>query len=114
MSEQSQNPINFTERAAERVGELMAKDEREALSLRVYVEGGGCSGFRYGFQLDEALNEDDFSIVTDDVTMLVDSLSYQYLLGSTVDYIDDLMGARFVVSNPNANSTCGCGASFSI
>jgi len=108
------SPIDFTERAAERVGELMQNDDRDALNLRVYVEGGGCSGFRYGFQLDDAVNEDDFSVVQSEITMLVDSLSYQYLLGATVDYVDDLMGARFVVSNPNANSTCGCGASFSV
>jgi len=84
------------------------------LTLRVFVQGGGCSGFQYGFQLDDSRNEDDLSVDREDVTMLVDALSFQYLQGSTVDYVDDLMGARFVVSNPNANSTCGCGASFGI
>lgn len=107
-------PISFTDRAADRVSELMRDDQRPDLNLRVFVQGGGCSGFQYGFQLDDAQNEDDFSVETSDVTMLVDSLSFQYLMGSTVDFVDDLMGARFVVSNPNANSTCGCGASFSI
>jgi len=107
-------PINFTDSAAQRVGELIADDDRDGLMLRVFVQGGGCSGFQYGFQLDDSRNEDDLSVDQSDVTMLVDALSFQYLQGSTVDYIDDLIGARFVVSNPNANSTCGCGASFGI
>jgi len=107
-------PINFTDSAAQRVGELIANDDRDGLMLRVFVQGGGCSGFQYGFQLDDSRNEDDLGVDQSDVTMLVDALSFQYLQGSTVDYVDDLMGARFVVSNPNANSTCGCGASFGI
>lgn len=107
-------PINFSDSAARRVGELIDGDERDGLMLRVFVQGGGCSGFQYGFQLDDSRNEDDLSVDREDVTMLVDALSFQYLQGSTVDYVDDLMGARFVVSNPNANSTCGCGASFGI
>ncbi len=107
-------PIDFTENAAKRVGELIQGDGRDGLMLRVFVQGGGCSGFQYGFQLDDSRNEDDLSVDREDVTMLIDALSLQYLQGSTVDYIDDLIGARFVVSNPNANSTCGCGASFGI
>lgn len=107
-------PIDFTDSAAQRVGELITGDGRDGLMLRVFVQGGGCSGFQYGFQLDDSRNEDDLSVDREDITMLVDALSLQYLQGSTVDYIDDLIGARFVVTNPNANSTCGCGASFGI
>lgn len=107
-------PMDFTASAAQRVGELINGDGRDGLMLRVFVQGGGCSGFQYGFQLDDSRNEDDLSVDREDITMLVDALSLQYLQGSTVDYIDDLIGARFVVTNPNANSTCGCGASFGI
>lgn len=109
----SKDPISLSDRAAERIGEL--KNSEDAVSaLRVYVEGGGCSGFQYGFQLDTNRNEDDVEINKSDNRLWVDSLSLQYLEGSTVDYVDDLMGARFVVTNPNASGTCGCGASFSV
>ena len=117
MTEQ-QEPISLSAAAAARINELK-KTEQSApdgadSALRVYVQGGGCSGFQYGFQLDPARNDDDIAVHTDDECLVIDALSLQYLEGSTVDYIDDLMGARFVVTNPNASGTCGCGASFSI
>lgn len=111
---QTDDPIKLSDRAAQRIGELKLTDEDAGKALRVYVEGGGCSGFQYGFQLDTDQNDDDVAVMNDNHCLLVDSLSLQYLEGSTVDYIDDLMGARFVVSNPNASGTCGCGASFSV
>lgn len=104
-------PINVSPSAAERVLELMSDAN---IGLRVYVEGGGCSGFQYGFQLENEQGGDDIVIKSNGVTLLVDSLSAQYLAGAEVDYLDDLMGARFLVNNPNANTTCGCGSSFSI
>ena len=82
--------------------------------LRVYVQGGGCSGFQYGFQFEEQKEEDDHEFERDGVKLLVDSMSFQYLMGSEIDFIDDLMGTRFVVSNPNAATTCGCGSSFAV
>ena len=107
-------PIQFTDSAARKVGELVAKESNANLKLRVYIEGGGCSGFQYGFELAEAANEDDTVIENEGATLLVDPLSFQYLVGSEVDYRSDLMGSRFVVNNPNAVTTCGCGASFGI
>lgn len=106
--------IGFTESAANKVRELIEEEENAQLKLRVYVTGGGCSGFQYGFTFDEALNDDDTTVEKDGVTMVVDSLSYQYLVGATVDYLEGLEGARFAVNNPNATTTCGCGSSFSI
>lgn len=106
--------IVLTNGAARKIGELIAKDGNPALMLRVYIEGGGCSGFQYGFELASDANDDDTVVENAGVKMLVDALSYQYLMGSEVDYKEDLMGARFVVSNPNASTTCGCGASFGI
>ena len=85
-----------------------------ALKLRVYIQGGGCSGFQYGFEFDEGCSEDDFAIVTDGVTLLVDPLSLQYLAGAEVDYSESLQGAQFVIRNPNAKTTCGCGSSFTV
>ncbi len=111
---QSPFPIDFTDAAASKVKALVEEEENEQLKLRVYVTGGGCSGFQYGFTFDEALNEDDTRVEKQGVSMVVDSLSYQYLVGSTVDYLEGLEGSRFVVSNPNAATTCGCGSSFSI
>ncbi len=84
------------------------------VGLRVYIEGGGCSGFQYGFQLESKTQEDDIVIQSNGVTLLIDSMSAQYLMGAEVDYLDDLMGARFLVNNPNASTTCGCGSSFAI
>ena len=103
--------LAISESAAQRVEELMSASD---IGLRVYVEGGGCSGFQYGFQLESEQQDDDFVIEQNGITMLIDSLSIQYLMGAEVDYLDDLMGARFLINNPNATTTCGCGSSFSI
>lgn len=103
-----------TESAAAKVKALLADEESSDLKLRVFVEGGGCSGFQYGFTFDELQADDDAVIEKDGIKVLVDSLSYQYLLGSTVDYQEGLEGSRFVVTNPNAETTCGCGSSFSV
>ena len=107
-------PLVFTDAAASKVSELIAEEQNPELKLRVFVTGGGCSGFQYGFTFDEAVNEDDTQITAQDVTVLVDPLSYQYLVGAEVDYREGLEGSQFVVNNPNATSTCGCGASFTI
>jgi len=107
------NPIIFTDSAAAKVGELIAEEGNDNLKLRVYVSGGGCSGFQYGFTFDEEINEDDTSIVNGGVTVLIDSMSIQYLAGAEVDYKEDVSGAQFVIRNPNAKTTCGCGSSFS-
>ena len=106
-------PLNFTTAAAAKVRELVQEEGNAALALRVYIQGGGCSGFQYGFEFDENRAEDDFAIVTDGVTLLVDPLSLQYLIGAQVDYTESLHGAQFVIRNPNAKTTCGCGSSFS-
>jgi iron-sulfur cluster insertion protein len=107
-------PLNFTGAAAAKVRELISEEGNAALALRVYIQGGGCSGFQYGFEFDENRAEDDVAIDTDDVTLLVDPLSLQYLMGSEVDYTESLQGAQFVIRNPNAKTTCGCGSSFSM
>lgn len=106
--------MTFTDRAAAKVRELRDEEGNPALKLRVYITGGGCSGFSYGFTFDEQVKEDDTVVENGGVTLLVDAMSIQYLTGSEVDYDQGLMGARFVVQNPNATSTCGCGSSFSI
>ena len=108
------DPLVFTDAAALKVKNLIEEEGNPDLKLRVYVTGGGCSGFQYGFTFDEALADDDTTIEKDGVLLLVDPMSYQYLVGSTVDYSEGLQGAQFVVTNPNASSTCGCGSSFSI
>lgn len=110
----SVSPIQFSDRAAAKVRELRDEEDNPALKLRVYITGGGCSGFSYGFSFDETQADDDTVIEKDGVTLLVDPMSIQYLTGSQVDYEQELMGSRFVVTNPNATSTCGCGSSFSI
>ena len=107
-------PLQFTTAAAAKVRELIAEEGNAALKLRVYIQGGGCSGFQYGFEFDEGQNEDDLPIVTDGVTLLVDPLSLQYLRDATVDYTESLTGAQFVIRNPNAKTTCGCGSSFTV
>ena len=107
-------PLQFTAAAAAKVRELIAEEGNAALKLRVYIQGGGCSGFQYGFEFDEGQNEDDLPIVTDGVTLLVDPLSLQYLIGAQVDYSESLAGAQFVIRNPNAKTTCGCGSSFTV
>ena len=105
--------LDFTAAAAAKVRELIREEGNPALKLRVYIQGGGCSGFQYGFEFDEQQNEDDFAVATDEVTLLVAPLSLQYLVGAQVDYTESLHGAQFVIRNPNAKTTCGCGSSFS-
>jgi iron-sulfur cluster insertion protein len=104
----------FTEAAARKVRELMTEEGNPDLKLRVYIQGGGCSGFQYGFGFEEAVQEDDLAVVTDGVTLIVDPISLQYLEGSEVDYSESLTGAQFVIRNPNAKTTCGCGSSFAV
>jgi iron-sulfur cluster insertion protein len=106
-------PIVFTDAAAAKVKDLLAEEGNPRLKLRVFVQGGGCSGFQYGFSFDEVVNDDDTTVAKEGVQLLIDPMSYQYLLGAEIDYKDDLEGAQFVIRNPNANSTCGCGSSFS-
>jgi iron-sulfur cluster insertion protein len=106
-------PIIFTDSAAAKVADLIAEEGNTALKLRVFVQGGGCSGFQYGFTFDEDINEDDTEFEKNGVTLLVDSMSYQYLVGAEIDYKEDINGSQFVIKNPNATTTCGCGSSFS-
>lgn len=107
------DPIIFTDSAAAKVSELIAEEGNDNLKLRVYVSGGGCSGFQYGFTFDEEVHEDDTRVVNGGVTVVIDSMSIQYLTGAEIDYKEDLSGAQFVIRNPNATTTCGCGSSFS-
>jgi iron-sulfur cluster insertion protein len=106
--------MTLTESAVVKLHDIIAEENNPNIKLRVFVQGGGCSGFSYGFTLDEAVNEDDFEQDYRGVKVLVDSMSWQYLVGSTINYRDDLMGASFVIDNPQATTTCGCGSSFSI
>jgi iron-sulfur cluster assembly accessory protein len=106
--------LGLSARAVHKVRELISEEGNAALKLRVYVTGGGCSGFQYGFSFDEDVAEDDTTVEKDGVVVLIDPMSYQYLVGAEVDYTEGLEGSRFVVLNPNASTTCGCGASFSI
>jgi iron-sulfur cluster insertion protein len=106
--------IVLTDAAARKVQELILEERNPELKLRVYISGGGCSGFQYGFSFDEERAEDDIAVENDGVTLLVDPLSFQYLMGAEVDYSESLQGAQFVIRNPNASTTCGCGSSFSI
>lgn len=105
-------PHPFSDAAAAKVKELLADENNPELKLRVFVQGGGCSGFQYGFTFDETVNDDDTTIVKEGVELLVDPMSFQYLVGAEIDYKDDLDGAQFVIRNPNAATTCGCGSSF--
>ena len=107
-------PINFSDKAASRVKVLIEEEENNNLMLRVFITGGGCSGFQYGFTFDESENEGDIKILNNGVTLIIDPMSLQYLVGGTVDYTEGLEGSRFFVDNPNATTTCGCGASFSV
>ncbi|MEY3669292.1 MAG: iron-sulfur cluster insertion protein ErpA [Burkholderiaceae bacterium] len=107
-------PLIFTESAAGKVKALIEEEGNPELKLRVFVQGGGCSGFQYGFTFDEAVNEDDTTMEKNGVQLLIDSMSYQYLVGAEIDYKEDLEGAQFVIKNPNATTTCGCGSSFSV
>lgn len=106
--------MELTDRAAGRVRELIEGEGNSELKLRVFIHGGGCSGFQYGFNLESAANDDDLRVDRDGVTVLVDPMSLQYLMGAEIDYRDDLQGARFIVNNPNASTTCGCGSSFGV
>ncbi len=108
------NEIRLSANAIQKVRSLVADEGNSSLKLRVYITGGGCSGFQYGFSFDEVIGEDDMVIEREGVTAIIDAMSYQYLMGSEVDYSEGLEGSRFVVNNPNATTTCGCGASFSI
>ncbi len=107
-------PIIFTDSAASKVGEMIAEEGNDNLKLRVYISGGGCSGFQYSFTFDEQVNDDDTRVEKVGVTVLVDSMSIQYLHGAEIDYKEDISGAQFVIRNPNATTTCGCGSSFSV
>lgn len=107
-------PLVFTQAAAGKVRELIAEEGNPDLKLRVYISGGGCSGFQYGFTFDEERADDDFAVDRDGVTLLVDPLSLQYLSGAEIDYSESLTGAQFVIRNPNAKTTCGCGSSFAV
>ena len=107
-------PLVFTDSAASKVKELVDEEGNPELKLRVFVQGGGCSGFQYGFTFDEVINDDDTQMNKNGVTLLIDAMSLQYLAGAEIDYKDDLSGAQFVIKNPNASTTCGCGSSFSV
>ena len=109
---QMPDPLVFTDSAAAKVAELIAEEGNPDLKLRVFVQGGGCSGFQYGFTFDEIANEDDTVLNKNGVSLLIDAMSYQYLVGAEIDYTEGLEGAQFVIKNPNASSTCGCGSSF--
>jgi iron-sulfur cluster insertion protein len=106
-------PLKLTDSAAEKIKQLIAEENNPDLMLRVFVSGGGCSGFQYGFTFEERANEDDTRVEKNGVTLLIDPLSFQYLTGAEIDYREDLNGAQFVIKNPNARTTCGCGSSFS-
>ncbi|MBA2492078.1 MAG: iron-sulfur cluster insertion protein ErpA [Gammaproteobacteria bacterium] len=106
-------PINFTDAAAQKVKELIDEESNDQLKLRVFISGGGCSGFQYGFTFDETVQEGDTHVEKGGVTLLVDPMSFQYLVGAEIDYTEGLEGAQFVIRNPNATTTCGCGSSFS-
>jgi iron-sulfur cluster insertion protein len=108
------NTIVFSDKAAAKVHELVTDEENPELKLRVFVTGGGCSGFQYGFTFDELVADDDTQIEKSGVKLIIDSMSYQYLAGSVVDYTEGLDGSKFIIDNPNAETTCGCGSSFSI
>lgn len=114
-AEAEQNsPVLFSDSAAVKVRELIEDEGNAALKLRIYITGGGCSGFQYGFTFDENINDGDTVVEKEGVKLLIDPMSYQYLLGAEIDYKDDLEGSHFVIRNPNAQTTCGCGSSFSV
>ncbi|MEX2124037.1 MAG: iron-sulfur cluster insertion protein ErpA [Woeseia sp.] len=107
-------PVVFTDAAAKKVNELIQDEDNPALKLRVFISGGGCSGFQYGFTFDEKIEDGDSRIENQGVTLVIDPMSVQYLMGAEIDYKEDLQGAQFVIRNPNASTTCGCGSSFSV
>jgi len=106
--------VRFSDTAAKKVKSLIEEENNSNLKLRIYISGGGCSGFQYGFSFDEKVGEGDVTVENDGVTLVIDPMSYQYLIGAEVDYTEGLEGAQFVVNNPNATTTCGCGSSFSV
>jgi iron-sulfur cluster insertion protein len=106
--------ITITESAKSKIKDLLLEENNPSLSLRTFVQGGGCSGFSYGFTFDEITNEDDFEIPVDEFKVLIDAMSMQYLSGAEIDYKEDLMGSSFNIKNPNATTTCGCGSSFGV
>ena len=107
-------PIVFTDAAANKVSELIEEEDNPELKLRVFISGGGCSGFQYGFTFDEKIEEGDSQVTNQGVTLIVDPMSVQYLMGAEIDYKEDLQGAQFIIRNPNAATTCGCGSSFTV
>jgi iron-sulfur cluster insertion protein len=112
MLETAESTVSLSDRAARRIAKILSA-EPGGTALRISVSGGGCSGFQYGFTFDEIVNDDDTSMEKNGVTLLIDAMSLQYLAGAEIDYKDDLQGAQFVIKNPNATTTCGCGSSFS-
>lgn len=114
ITEQVEEPLSFTDAAARKVRELIDDEQNEALMLRVFISGGGCSGFQYGFTFDEGIGEGDVVVERNGVKLLIDPMSVQYLQGAEIDYTEGLEGAQFVIRNPNAATTCGCGSSFSV
>ena len=113
MSDDIPSPINFTDAAANKVRDLIVEEGDDQLKLRVFITGGGCSGFQYGFTFEDEVNEGDTEVENGGVTLLIDPTSYQYLVGAEIDYSDGIEGSQFVIRNPNATTTCGCGSSFS-
>ena len=111
---QANSALLFTDSAASKVKQLIEEEGNNNLNLRVFISGGGCSGFQYGFTFDESVNEDDTVMEKNGVKLLVDAMSFQYLIGAEIDYLEDLQGAQFIIKNPGATSTCGCGSSFSV
>ncbi|QCI20359.1 iron-sulfur cluster insertion protein ErpA [Buchnera aphidicola (Brachycaudus cardui)] len=114
MEIKSNNYLNFTDKAAQKIKDLIKIQKNNNLKLRIYINGGGCSGFQYQFIFDEKINKDDIIISKSGVALIVDPISLQYLYGGKIDYLENLEGSKFIVSNPNAKNTCGCGSSFSI
>jgi iron-sulfur cluster insertion protein len=114
LAEDMPAPLIFTDSAADKVKQLVDEEGNPDLKLRVFVQGGGCSGFQYGFTFDELINDDDTQMTKNGVTLLIDAMSLQYLGGAEIDYKEDLQGAQFVIKNPNATTTCGCGSSFAV
>jgi iron-sulfur cluster insertion protein len=108
------SPLKVSESAARKVRELIEQEQNPDLKLRIFIQGGGCSGFQYGFTFDDAVNDDDTRVEKEGVTLLIDPLSFQYLVGAEIDYQEGIEGAQFVLKNPNAKTTCGCGSSFSV
>jgi iron-sulfur cluster insertion protein len=107
--------ITITDSAKNKILDILSEEDTDGLMIRTFVQGGGCSGFQYGFTFDESQNEDDFEfVINEDCKMIVDALSMQYLQGAVIDYVEDVMGSSFSIKNPNAQTTCGCGSSFSV